>query len=218
MSKRGNGEGNLRLRDDGRWQASTLVAAADGTRKRHYVYGATRAEVQGKLDDIRQRVRGGQPAVDVGVTLDAYLDRWLADGLTEHKATTRENYATMVRKHIAPAVGSVRLDKLSPLDVQSLVNAKRATHSASTVRLIFSVLHRALEQAVEWELMARNPATKVKRPKAGEPHDRFLSPAEGDPAVDHSSRDAALRARRRGTGRSGCGAVRRSRCGGRRRS
>jgi integrase len=84
----------------------------------------------------------------------------------------------MVRKHINPTIGSVRLDRLSPLDVQSLVNAKRTTHSDSTVRLIFSVLHRALEQAVEWELMARNPAAKVKRPRAGEPHDRFLSAAE----------------------------------------
>jgi integrase len=178
VNKRGNGEGNIRLRDDGRWQASTLVAAADGSRKRHYVYGVSRAEVRSKLDDIRQRVRGGQPAVDLGITLGAYLDRWLVDGLTDHKATTRENYSTMVRKHIAPAIGSVRLDKLSPLDVQSMVKAKRATHSASTVRLIFSVLHRALEQAVEWELMARNPATKVKRPRSGEPHDRFLSPAK----------------------------------------
>ncbi len=178
MNKRGNGAGNVRLRDDGRRQASTLVAATDGTRKRHYVYGASRAEAQVELDDIRQRVRGGQPAVDSGVTLSAYLDGWLVDGLTEHKATTRENYTTMVRKHITPAIGSVRLDRLSPLDVQSLVNAKRATHSASTVRLIFSVLHRALEQAVEWELMARNPAAKVKRPRAGEPHDRFLSSTE----------------------------------------
>ena len=142
------------------------------------VYGATRGDVQGKLDDIRQRVRGGQPAVDVGVTLATYLERWLVDGLAEHKATTRENYTTMVRKHISPAIGSLRLDRLTPLDVQSLVNAKRITHSASTVRLIFSVLHRALEQAVEWELLARNPAAKVKRPRAGEPHDRFLSPEE----------------------------------------
>ena len=177
MNKRGNGEGNVRLRA-GRWQASTVVTQADGSRKRHYVYGSSRAEVQDKLDDIRQRVRAGHPARDAGVTLAAYLDRWLTDGLSEHKATTRENYATMVRKHIAPAIGSVRLDRLSPLDVQSLVNAKRLTHSASTVRLIFSVLHRALEQAVEWELLARNPAAKVKRPRAGEPHDRFLSPAE----------------------------------------
>ena len=113
MSKRGNGEGNVGLRDDGRWQASTLVGRADGTRKRHYVYGVSRAEVQRKLDDIRDRVRGGQPAVDAGVTLGAYLDRWLVDGLTEHKATTRQNYATMVRTHITPAIGHVRLDRLS---------------------------------------------------------------------------------------------------------
>ena len=39
-------------------------------------------------------------------------------------------------------------------------------------------LHRALEQAVECELLARNPATEVKRPRAGEPHERFLLPAE----------------------------------------
>ena len=153
MRKRGNGEGNIRLREDGRWQASTLVGQADGTKKRHYVYGSSRAEVQDKLDGIRQRVRSGHPARDAGVTLADYLDRWLIDGLPEHKATTRENYATMVRKHIVPAIGSVRLDRLSPLDVQSLMNAKRVTHSASTVRLIFAVLHRALEQAVERELM-----------------------------------------------------------------
>ncbi len=184
MSKRGNGEGNIRLRADGRWQASTLVAQADGTRKRHYVYGATRAEAQAKLDDIRQRVRGGQPAKDASGTLGAYLERWLREGLTEHKPTTRDNYATMIRKHINPAIGGVRLDRLSPLDVQGLVNAKRSTHSASTVRLIFAVLHRALEQAVEWELMARNPAAKVKRPRPGAPHERFLTTAEASTLLD----------------------------------
>ncbi len=180
MSKRGNGEGNIRQRKDGRWEASTLVPECDGTRKRHYVYGATRTEAQGKLDEIRQRVRSGQPAKDASGTLGAYLDRWLVDGLGEHKPTTRENYKTMVRKHINPVIGSVRLDRLSPLDVQGLINAKRATHSASTVRLIFAVLHRALEQAVEWELMARNPAAKVKRPRAGAPHTRFLSAEEAE--------------------------------------
>ena len=148
------------------------------TRKRHDVYGAMRAEVQGKLgrhpSASARRPAGG----DVGVTLCAYLDRWLVDGLAEHEATPREHETLMVRQHINPTIGSVRLDRLSPLDVQSLVNAERPTHSDSTVRLILSVLHRALEQAVEWELMARNPAAKVKRPRAGEPHDRFLSAAE----------------------------------------
>lgn len=43
MTKRGNGEGNVRLREDGRWQASTVVTQADGSRKRHYVYGSSRA-------------------------------------------------------------------------------------------------------------------------------------------------------------------------------
>ncbi len=62
------------------------------------MYDASRAELQSKLDDIRQRVRNGQPAADVGVTLGAYLDRWLVDGLTKHKATTREDYATMFRR------------------------------------------------------------------------------------------------------------------------
>jgi integrase len=178
MTKRGNGEGSIRQRKPGVWEASVLVQQPDGTKKRKYVYGTSDRDVRRKLDELRSRVREGMPATDAAGTLGEYLDRWLLDGLAEHKPTTRENYTTMVERHIKPAIGAVRLDRLGPLDVQRLINAKRETHSASTVRLIFGVLHRALEQAVEWELMARNPAAKIKRPKAGEPHGRFLSTEE----------------------------------------
>lgn len=188
-SKRGNGEGNIRERTDGRWEASVAVEQLDGKRKRHYVYGATRAEAASKLDTLRQRVRQGQTATDATMTLEAYLTRWLAEGLRGRKATTVENYGTMVRLHITPTLGTKRLDRLTPLDVERLVNAKSATHSASSVRLIYAVLHKALAQAVRWNLLTVNPAANVDRPSPGKPHERFLTPAEADKLLSVARED-----------------------------
>lgn len=47
--QRGNGEGTIYLRADGRWEAAGYVLAADGARKRVRVYGRTRKEAADKL-------------------------------------------------------------------------------------------------------------------------------------------------------------------------
>lgn len=44
MARRGNAEGSLWKRADGRWSASYLVPQQGGGRVRRYVYGATRDE------------------------------------------------------------------------------------------------------------------------------------------------------------------------------
>jgi site-specific recombinase XerC len=92
-----------------------------------------------------------------------------------------------VRRHIVPALGR---KKLSPANVQTLYAAKlRDGLKPSSVRYIHAVLHRALEQAVKWNIIPRNPAAAVDPPKVRQeeitPLDAeqarvFLNAARGD--------------------------------------
>src|SRR5947209_238772 len=70
---RGNGEGSIYQRADGKWCAA--LQAAGG--KRRVVYGKTRAEVAKKLRAAQENVDKFLPAVLPKQTIKAYLARWL---------------------------------------------------------------------------------------------------------------------------------------------
>ena len=60
--KRGNGEGSIFKRSNGRW-VSSITAGFDsrGLQDRKDYYGKTRAEVVKKLDDARKHLEEGRP-------------------------------------------------------------------------------------------------------------------------------------------------------------
>lgn len=62
-TRRADGEGSYRQRPNGLWEASTRYTAPDGERKRLSVYGKTRADARGKLNDARKRIAEGAPPV-----------------------------------------------------------------------------------------------------------------------------------------------------------
>jgi integrase len=76
----------------------------------------------------------------------------------------RDSY--LVRSHIKPIIGRRKLAKLTALDVQRLYRDRLDSGlSPSTVNKIHTVLHKALSQAVRWELIPRNPTDAVKAPR-----------------------------------------------------
>jgi site-specific recombinase XerC len=72
-------------------------------------------------------------------------------------------YTIVVRKHLIPALGRKRLDRLSAHDVRRLVGAKReAGLSVRMIQMIHGVLRDALAHAVREELLTRNVAKLVQ--------------------------------------------------------
>jgi integrase len=102
---------------------------------------------------------------------------------------TYSGYAVNVRRHIIPALGHVRLDRLGPDQVQSFLNGKlKDGLSNKTVAYIRQVLRTALDQATRWNLVSRNVATLVPAPRKErkpihplEPHEigKFLNAVAG---------------------------------------
>ena len=175
MRRRGNGEGTLYRRSDGRWGAT--VTLDDGGRKTFY--GRSRRQVQDRLKELeRQREQGLLIASADQLTGD-FLARWLEDSVRNSvRPKTYDSYELNVRR-LQPLIGSVRLGSLSPAHVQSAYGALlRRGLSARSVHHAHAVLHRALKQAVLWNMIARNPTEAASRPRPIRTEMKTLSESE----------------------------------------
>ncbi|NTW28899.1 MAG: site-specific integrase [Coriobacteriia bacterium] len=106
-------------------------------------------------------------------TLAEYLKCWLEDYAMPNVAgKTYERYERIVRLDVVPHLGHVKLADLKPLQIQSFYSEllrsgrkKGGGLAPLTVRHIHRLLHKALYQAVRWELIGRNPVDGVDAPR-----------------------------------------------------
>jgi integrase len=195
-----NGEGSIykRMRNGRHTGYIGAVSYTDdtGQSNRHVVYGKTRREVRDKMKQVRDRLDDGATVKDSKRSLADWLAHWRATTLaaSDRKESTRELYANLSRRHLEPEpFGAIRLDKLKPSDVESLVLAMRAkikpgkrteqnpnpervrALSDATIRQVYTVLRAGLDGAVRDGLLAKNPAAAVKRPGVARKEAKHIS-------------------------------------------
>ena len=92
------------------------------------------------------------------------------------RPTTYERYEQIVRIHLRPALGGLKLKNLTPAHVRGLYREKlQAGLSPRTVQYIHITLHKALNQAVQDGLIPRNATEAVKAPQVRRQEIRPLS-------------------------------------------
>lgn len=156
MANRGPGEGTVFQRQDGRWQASLMIEG-----KRRTVYGKTKAEARAKLAGMRQQSSvSGLP--DPGKrTVDDLIEQWLATA-TNLKASTSAHHRLVCETYIRPALGHMRLSRLTPDRLQAFYATLQDRPSVADK--VHRVLHRAFRLAVLWRWLGENPCDRVIRP------------------------------------------------------
>lgn len=174
--KRGNQEGSIWQRKDGRW----VAAFHDGAGRRVQRYGKTRAEVAAKLAEGLRTQAEGRVVPTEKQTVGQYLTEWLENSARRTvRPMTFESYSDIVRLHLIPELGTTPLAKLTPQQVQQLLNEKLDSGlSPRRVLYIRAVLRRALKEAHQWGLVTRNVATLVRPPKAERFEIRPLDPEQ----------------------------------------
>ncbi len=178
MSRRGHGEGSIYRRKDGRWTASITLE----DRKRKTFYGKTRKEVQELLKNALHQQQVGALATGPQQTVKQYLEQWLEQ---VHKPAIRLSsyikYRGLLDRDILPALGHLRLQKLTPQHVQALYARKLEEGlTARTIHSIHSLLHKALDTAVHWDLVSRNVCDLVSQPR---PCQHEIRPLNKDQAM-----------------------------------
>ena len=188
--KRGNGEGSVYRRKDGRWVGQYLVYLPSGPKYR-YIYAKTRKEAAQKLTKAMADRNGGIVFDDEKLTVSDFLDVWLCDcAKAAVRVSTFERYRSIADLHISPALGRLRLKSLTPAHVQGFYRGRLDSGlSPATVQKIHVVLHKALSQAVRWSLVPRNvteaataprPSPKEMHPLSAEEARKLLEAARGD--------------------------------------
>ncbi len=191
MAKRGNGEGSIFKREDGRWCAAISAGWRNGKVLRKYIYGQTKDEVRQKLTKAKRDQDMGLPIAMERQKLSDYLHNWLENSAKPSiRPKTYVSYEQLIRVHINPALGGIYLEKLAPQHIQQFINDKLAEGlSTRTVQYLHAVLRRAIVQALKWGLVGRNVVTlvdaprvehKVLRPFTPEEAQKFLEAVKGD--------------------------------------
>lgn len=189
--RRMNGEGSLYQRkSDGRWFGSVIEPDDLGNLKRKTVSAKTKDGARLKLKRLMEERElleaEGLPPMDTTVTVSQLLDRWHQVIVNTRRETTASNYRFMIDGHIVPFVlpggrtlGSRKVAALTFGDVDTLLDAKReAGLSASTRRLIRSVLVQATNQAMKWRIVSRNEAAMSTPVAVHRSEGRSLSPVQ----------------------------------------
>ena len=169
--RRGNNEGSIYQRDDDkRWVGVVNLGWEDGRRKRKYVYGENREDVQRRLTAAQKKRDDGIPQPDDKLTVKKLLDAWLADCPRRRlkpveKPLTLSTYTTIVNRHITPKLGRIKVTKLTTDDIDDLLATKYESGlSARRVQMIREVLRNALNWAVAKDLVSRNVAVPATPP------------------------------------------------------
>ncbi|MBS3982821.1 MAG: site-specific integrase [Dethiobacter sp.] len=119
-------------------------------------------------------------------TLAEYMDEWLN---TVVKARVREvtyrDYLDRTRLYIKPALGELRLPQVTPDGIQALYSKMLESGlSPRSVRYVHAILRNALQQAVKWGKLYRNPADLVDLPRQKKEEMKVLTPAEAARFMD----------------------------------
>jgi integrase len=149
------------------------------------LYGKERNEVRDKLAEVVSSRAQGTFVEPQKVTVAEWLDTWLNDyKKMSLRLITWEGYATIIKVHIKPEIGSLPLKSLRPEHLQRLYNAKfESGLSPRMVRYIHTVIHGALKQAVKNGLVPRNVSEATSLPKQKKKEARVLSVEEQEKLV-----------------------------------
>jgi integrase len=164
MTKRGNGEGSVFQRKaDKKWVAS--ITLDDGTRK--VFYGNTKKEATEKLIKARSEQQQGMLIVTPDQTVTQFLNDWLENTQKDTvRSRTYERYEEIIRLHIVPVLERLQLQKLTAQHVQAFYGKKRKEGlSPTTITIFHSILHKALDCAVKWNIVSRNVCELVSPPR-----------------------------------------------------
>lgn len=188
VRRRGNGEGFVGKLKDGRWQArATKGFNASGNQQFKYFSSKTRQGALQKLNEFLEQKRKGTFVEAESWSLGDWLDYWYKHYVVgKTRTSTRVNDESIIKHHIKPALGRVKLKDLRGINIQPFYNQllidgrvdKKGGLSAKTIKNIHVVLHRALEQAMKNELIMRNPLYSVSLPRAVKKEIQILSPEE----------------------------------------
>lgn len=180
--RRSNGEGNIRKRKDGRWEGRYTAGHDPATGKQIFksVLGKTQAEVKEKLKRAIEENKNIDIIKAEEYTVGQWMDVWYETYcIIRVRKSSHQTYRGYIDNHIKPYIGSIKLNKLTTLDLQrlygKLLKSGRIVRpemvkdnpglSSKSVRNVHNIISAAMDKAKAEKLISRNPADDCVLPE-----------------------------------------------------
>ena len=159
--------GYIRSRGKDTWEVSVFLGSVNGRKRRRQVTvrGSKKEAERVKARLVHERETG----IDIEpgrITVGDFLERWLRSYASTKRPSTYRRYEGLIRVHLMPVIGALKLSKLRPAHIQEAYARVQQARAPRTALHVHRVLKEALSHAVQWQLLARNPADAVTAPRA----------------------------------------------------
>ena len=186
--RRPQGDGTIRKRSDGRWEARIIVGHKnDGSPMYKSAFAKTQKSALKQLHQLIDLYRDVDLTEDSRMTLGEWLDKWLDEYMIfTIRESTLDSYRAMVKNQVKPFIGGKQIASLTTADMQKFYNKIKKdgrvrehpihgkTLADSMVRGVHMMLHEALDTAVKERLIAKNPTNGTTVPKCNYPEKQIL--------------------------------------------
>ncbi len=184
--------GTIKKVADGKWLVRIFLGRINGKREYHAktVHG-NKKDAETYLNAALRDRDLGQFAPASKDSVESYMARWLSEVKKPQLSTrTHEDYCWQVSHYITPTLGKIRLDKLTPMDIQALLNKLSGQGlSPRTVQIVLTRLRDAFTQAVKWKLLSSNPASLVEAPRQVKKELTVMEPEQAQLFVETARAD-----------------------------
>ena len=188
-ARRSRGEGGLHWDESRqRWIATAALGFdARGKRITRKASGTAKTAAKAKLREMLRDHAEGLTVTRSADTVEDAIRDWLAYDLAGRSAATVANYTTIAEVRIIAPLGRRRLRDLSAEDVDRWLRAQAKEVSTRTLRLMHSILNRAVVRAMARNKVQRNVVVLCSVPvgQAGRPS-KSLTLAQADALLTSS--------------------------------
>jgi integrase len=182
-----------------RWYPRLELPRGPDGRRRFEALGGypTRTQAEAAMAVVLAHRSHGVTLDPAKLTVDQYLDRWLAHIRGSLRARTVARYTALLGDHVRPSIGARVLKQLAPLEVQAIYDrlavggrkdGKPGGLAPQHILAVHRCLHRALQQAVTWRLITRNIASDATPPPVPTTEVEALTPQQVAALLDAADR------------------------------
>lgn len=153
-------------RKDGLYTARFM----DKSGKRRQQYFKKLQECRNWLADAQFKDEHGGINVCSDMTVSAWFDYWIENiKSASAKKNTISNYKNRYKQSIEPYIGNMLLQDVKPLHCQNILNVMvNSGYKNSTIELVHTAMKILFEDAVENEIIVKNPVKKSVQCTQGE--------------------------------------------------
>lgn len=167
------GRGSIKKTPNGRWVSKvSLPASASGKRHQRVRRFATYGEAVADLDTFNASLRSGGYVAPQAMTMAQYLTDWVTVNARRRAPSTVNGYRSKIDRSIIPRIGHIKLQTLTVPDLDRLYADLATTGRAngngglsdSSIVQIHRIIHSALAEAFDSDIVTRNVASKAHPP------------------------------------------------------